>query len=61
VERSRSFQFFATNPPKPPQLAVSDHMNSVSGNDRIARTTSREARLFATSEASGGTSRNRKM
>ena len=27
------FQSFATMPPKPPQFAVSDHMNSVSGND----------------------------
>ncbi len=48
-------------PPKPPQFAVSDHMNSASGNAVIARTTSLEARLVAASDASGGASRNRLM
>ena len=51
----------ATSPPKPPQFAVSDHMNSVSGKERIAFTTSSDDRLVAARDASGGASRNRLM
>src|SRR5205814_594267 len=53
VVRLRSFQFFATMPPNPPQLAVSDHMNFASGKAVTALTTWREALLVASSDASG--------
>ena len=48
-------------PPKPPQAAVSDHMNSVSGKDVIAFTTCRCSRLVAARVASGDASKNRLM
>ena len=40
-------------PPKPPHEAVSDHMNCASGKAVIAFTTWSDARLVASSDASG--------
>ena len=48
-------------PPKPPQFAVSDHMNFASGNEVTARTTCSDARLVASSDASGDACMNRLM
>ena len=59
--RFLSFQFFATIPPNPPQLAVIDHMNFASGKEVIAFTTWSDALLVASRDASGDAAMNRLM
>src|SRR5207247_6788800 len=61
VVRVRSLKFFITMPPNPPHDVVSDHMNLASGNERIALTTSSDARLVASSDASGAAAMNKLM
>ena len=62
VERARSCQSFATMPPNPPHAAVSDHMNSASGNDVIGLDDLQRCRGWsAPTVASGDASKNRLM